>query len=773
MNCLQKLIIVESPAKAGTIQKYLGKEYKVMASMGHIIDLPKSKLGVDVDRGFAPQYTKIDGKEAVIRELKSAAEKSGEIYLATDPDREGEAISWHIAQLLGLPLSYKNRVTFQEITKDGVSRGMAEARTVDLDLVNAQQARRILDRIVGYKLSPFLWKKVKRGLSAGRVQSVAVQIIVEREKEIRAFTPEEYWSLDAELLTPDDKPFTAHFYGVRTDRRGKKLELRDEASVQKILDELQGKAFSVLDVQRGTRKKSPAPPFITSTLQQEAARRFGFSSVRTMSVAQSLYEGVQLQGGERTGLITYMRTDSRRLSQDAIGAARSFIGNHYDGRYLPASPRHYAKSKNAQDAHEAIRPTDVQLTPESVKGSLSADQFRLYRMIWERFLACQMADCIHNTVRADIAAGDYLFTASGYNVAFAGFTALYEERRDDSRKDAGEEDDRQLPELSAGDALRLAQLLHEQHFTQPPARYSEATLIKALEENGIGRPSTYAPIIGTIVGRGYVERDGKALRPTPTGEVTADLFTAHFGNIINKEFTAGMEEKLDEVGDGRADWQKVLGDFYSDFDSTLRRVEQELEGQRFKVPDEETDIVCENCGRKMVIKLGRFGKFLACPGFPECKNTKRLVVETPGKCPVCGDRIVENKSKKGKKFYGCKRYPECTFMTWDIPQKEECPECGSTLFRKNLRGGAVHCLREGCGYEKARAKKSKDGTEEAKEAKAAAKGTAKAAKAKTTKAKAAPRAEAKVKAAATKARSAKAKSPAPAKTAPRKAKAKG
>ncbi len=694
---MSKLVIVESPAKATTIQKYLGNGYEVMASMGHVRDLPKSKLGVDVEHGFTPVYENIKGKEDLIKKLKSAAKKSDEVLLATDPDREGEAISWHLANLLGVDVNQNNRVTFNEITKSGVKNGIEHPRKIDMQLVDAQQARRVLDRIVGYKISPFLWKKIRKGLSAGRVQSVAVRMVVDREEEIRAFKPEEYWTIDALVgkksgKAAEKKPFPAKYYGAN----GKKVEIKNREQAEKILAEIGSADFVVSGIKKGVRKKSPPPPFITSTLQQDASRRLGFQAKRTMKVAQELYEGVEIDGLGAVGLITYMRTDSLRISNEALADAEKFIRQTFGEEYALSKPRVFKSKKNAQDAHEAIRPTMVELVPSKVKANLTSDQYRLYKLVWERFIASQMANALLDTVSVDITAGKHGFKASGFTVKFDGFTALYVEATD-----GDEENGARLPALEEGEVLAVAEVKPNQHFTQPPPRYTEASLIKDLEENGIGRPSTYAPTLTTIQQRGYVEREQKALKPTALGEVTTKLMKEQFKDIVDTDFTADMERKLDEVEDGSADWEGVISDFYKDFDANLKEAEKNMEGTRMKVPDEETDVVCELCGRKMVIKHGRFGKFLACPGFPECKNTKKLVQETPGLCPVCGKKIVTKRTKTGRTFYGCSGYPECTFMTWDTPLAETCPKCGSTLFRKNGRLKKVHCLKEGCGFEKA------------------------------------------------------------------------
>ncbi len=692
---MSKLVIVESPAKAKTIQKYLGEGYDVVASMGHVRDLPKSKLGIDIEHGFRPDYVEIKGKEDLVQTLKKKGKKSDAIYLATDPDREGEAISWHLAYLLGMDLDQANRVTFNEITKSGVQSGMASPRRVDMDLVNAQQTRRILDRIVGYKLSPFLWKKVRRGLSAGRVQSVAVRIIVDREEEIRKFKPQEYWSIDAKLLgKASRKAFAAKLYG-----KDKKISIKTKEEADAILKELEGCDYVVENVKKSVRKKSPAPPFTTSTLQQEASRRLGFQARRTMKAAQELYEGVEVGDMGAVGLITYMRTDSLRISDEAAQQAAGFIEQRYGKNYLPPKRRVYKSRNNAQDAHEAIRPTMPEMAPDQVKDSLTGDQYKLYKLVWERFIASQMATALLDTVSVDIRAGEYLFKASGYTVKFDGYTVLYEESKEETSN--GEEGaSGALPPLEKGDLLRLKSLEGSQHFTQPPPRFTEASLIKTLEENGIGRPSTYAPTITTILSRGYVEREAKALKPTALGEVVTQLMKDQFKKIVDVDFTAQMEKNLDEVEEGAADWVDTLSTFYEDFAATLSQAEKNMDGTRVKVPDEETDEICELCGRKMVIKTGRFGKFLACPGFPECKNTRKIVQDTGGVCPLCGGKVLAKKSKKGKVYYGCENNPKCGFMTWDTPLKETCPKCGATLFRKAGKMGRIYCAKEGCDYER-------------------------------------------------------------------------
>lgn len=688
---MSKLVIVESPAKAKTIKKYLGKGYEVMASMGHVRDLPKSRLGIDVENNFQPDYIDIRGKGDLRKALKAAAKKSDFVYLATDPDREGEAISWHLAAMLGLDLEQKNRITFNEITKSGIKNGMANPREINQNLVDAQQTRRLLDRLLGYNLSPFLWKKVKKGLSAGRVQSIVVKLIVDRENEIKAFNPEEYWNIDSRYLVNKNSHFSAHLATYKDE----KIEIHNKQENDRILAEMDGKEHIVTSVKKGIRKKSPVPPFTTSTMQQEASRRLNFQSKRTMKAAQELYEGVTLPKLGAVGLISYMRTDSLRISDEARKAAADFINQKYGEKYIPEKPRIFKQKNNTQDGHEAIRPTMPEMTPEMVKSSLTDDQYKLYKLVWERFIASQMADCILNTVSVKISCGDYGFRASGHTVEFDGFTAIYEET-----KDSQEEKSVQLPELNEGEILKLVSLEGSQHFTQPPARYTEASIIKALEENGIGRPSTYAPTLTTVLARNYVERDGKSLVPTALGSVTNQLMEERFANIVNVDFTAKMESDLDRVEEGNVDWHDMLRDFYTDFDASLKKAEKDMEGIHMQVPDEVTDVICDKCGRNMVVKIGRYGKFLACPAYPECVNTKKIVQDTKAVCPICGKRVLAKKSQKGKAYYGCEDNPNCSFMTWDKPLAEKCPECGSSLFKKNVRGGEIHCLKEGCGYVK-------------------------------------------------------------------------
>ena len=694
---MPKLVIVESPAKAKTIGKYLGRGYKVTASMGHVRDLPASTLGIDVENGYTPKYITIKGKQKLVKELKAEAKKCDGVLLATDPDREGEAISWHLANILGLDPSAPNRVTFDEITKKGVKEGMAHPRAINIDLFNAQQARRELDRLVGYKLSPFLWKKVRRGLSAGRVQSVAVRLIRDRELEIENFKPDEYWNIDA-LLNPQGEKgeFTARLAATAD---GKKLTVTNKQQADGILAALDGRDYTITKIEKGKRRRQPSPPFITSTLQQDASRAFGFSATRTMRAAQTLYEGVDIAGHGTVGLITYMRTDSLRIAAEAQAAAKTFIAERWGDNYVCKTARKW-KSRSAttaQDAHEAIRPSMPELTPDEVEQSISGDTAKLYRLIWSRFMASQMADCIQDTVSASITAGDYLFRASGFRVSFDGFTALYEESTDDAKKK-----ETALPPLEEGQTLKLKKLTADQKFTQPPPLYTEATLIHALEENGIGRPSTYAPIITTIVDRGYVEKDQKKLKTTPLGQAVNTVMMEQFPDIVNVKFSADMEKKLDVVEAGQADWVKTIDDFYQGFEKSLEQAEKNMEGKRIKVEDIPTDEICEKCGRPMVIKSGRYGKFVACSGFPECRNAHPLVKDTGGLCPLDGGHMLVRKSAKGRVYYGCSNYPKCNYMTWDEPVPEKCPQCGSTLFKKK---GQLYCAKEGCGFVKAIEKK--------------------------------------------------------------------
>ena len=684
------LVIVESPAKAKTIEKYLGSGYKVTASMGHLRDLPKSKMGVDIEHGFEPQYIPVRDKKELINELKKEAKEAKTVYLATDPDREGEAISWHLKELLGLDDEKAKRVTFNEITKKVVTESIKNPRSIDQNLVDSQQARRILDRIVGYELSPLLWRKIKKGLSAGRVQSVATRMVVDREEEIEAFQSQEYWLLDARLnCGAEDAVFTARFHG----KGDKKQELKSKAEVDEVINAVQTQTFTVSGVKRGEKQKSPAPPFITSTLQQEASRRLSMTPRRTMSIAQQLYEGVEISGHGSIGLITYMRTDSLRLSEEALAAAKDFIIGHYGPEYYPGSPRHFKTKAGAQDAHEAIRPTDVNLTPELVRKDLTQEQYRLYRLIWGRFTACQMANAKYDNVAVEVSSAGYTFRATYSEMKFKGFTAVYEEAKDEESSELANP----LPSLSEGQALALEKLIPEQQFTQPPARFTEATLIRAMEEKGIGRPSTYAPTISTITSHDYVIKEGKYLKPTPLGRVVTGLMKEHFADIVDLKFTNQMEEELDGIENGKAQWRDVLADFYGDFSKEMDEAEKAMDGVKIKVPDVLSDEYCDVCGRQMVVKKGRFGYFLACPGFPECTFTKPIVVEMPGKCPKCGGRILKRTSKKGYVFYACERGTDCGFITWDVPTKDFCPACGKTMFKHSGRGPLKSfCINEQC-----------------------------------------------------------------------------
>lgn len=703
---MSKLVIVESPAKAKNIKGYLGSGYDVVASMGHVRDLPAARLSVDIDHDFAPKYAIIKGKEEFVKSLQKKAEKADYVYLATDPDREGEAISWHLATILGLDLKDHNRVTFNEITKTGVKNGMADPRAIDIDLVNAQQARRILDRLIGYKLSPFVSQKIRRGLSAGRVQSVALRLVVDRENEIRAFKPEEYWSIDAKFTNPPErKTFAATLV---SDPDGNKLKLGDKNIANKeqsdaILADLENAQYVVKSVKKGTRRKSPTPPFITSTLQQEASRRLSFPAKRTMKAAQELYEGVDVAGMGTVGLITYMRTDSLRISDEARAAGNDYIRSTYGDKYLPTKPRFYKSKGNVQDGHEAIRPSMPGVTPESVKGSLTTDQFKIYKLVWERFIASLMESCVQETMKIEIDANGYTFNATGYTVKFDGFTALYEEKTDDTAKTAGETP---LPKVAQGDVLKLKSILGNQHFTQPPARYTEASLTKALEENGVGRPSTYVTITSTILAKEYVVREGKQFVPTELGEAVTNLLKDKLPNIVNVKYTSRMEDDLDKIDSGDKNYIDMIRLYYDDFEEPLEKAKKEMQGVKIKLKEEETDVICDKCGRNMVVKVGRFGKFLACPGYPECKNTKPLVFKTKAKCPECGGDVIEKKTKRRTSFYGCSNYPNCHFMTWDLPTDQVCPKCGKSLFKK--KGNILYCPdKEGCGYEVAAPKSTK------------------------------------------------------------------
>ena len=696
---MSKLVIVESPAKAKNIKGYLGKGYDVVASMGHVRDLPAARLSVDIEHDFAPKYAIIKGKENFVKDLKKKADKADYVYLATDPDREGEAISWHLANILNLDMKDKNRVTFNEITKTGVKNGMEHPRQIDRDLVDAQQARRILDRLIGYKLSPFVSQKIRRGLSAGRVQSVALRLVVDRENEIRAFKPEEYWSIDAKFTNPPErKTFAA---ALVQDKDGNKVgneknKIPSKEQSDKILADLENAEYVVKSVKKGTRKKNPTPPFITSTLQQEASRRLSFQARRTMKAAQELYEGVDVKGLGTVGLITYMRTDSLRISEEARAAGNQYILDTYGEKYLPAKPRYFKSRGNAQDGHEAIRPSMPNVTPAQVKDSLTSDQYKIYKLVWERFIASLMESCHQETMKIEIEANGYIFNATGYTVKFDGFTALYEEKTDDTSKSGSESP---LPKMTEGNVLKLKSILGNQHFTQPPARYTEASLTKALEENGVGRPSTYVTITTTILSKEYVVREGKQFVPTELGEAVTKLLEDKIPNIVNVKYTSKMEADLDKIDSGEKNYIDMIRLYYDDFEEPLEKAKKEMQGVKIKLKEEESDVVCEKCGRNMVVKVGRYGKFLACPGFPECRNTKPLIYKTSAKCPKCGGDVIEKKTKRGTPFYGCSNYPECDFSTWDAPSDEVCPKCGKSLFRR--KGNVLYCPdTEGCGFTK-------------------------------------------------------------------------
>ena len=748
------LVIVESPAKAKTIGKYLGKDFTVKACMGHLRDLPKSTLGVDLEHDFEPVYKPIKGKEDIISDLKKSAKSADMVYLATDPDREGEAISWHLKQLLDLPDDKCRRVTFNEITKNVVQESIREPRDIDQKLVDAQQARRILDRIVGYELSPLLWKKIRRGLSAGRVQSVATRMVDDRDREIEAFQPEEYWTLDANLLGSDAKrlPFAARYHGVG----GKKAELTSADEVEAVVEATKNAPFVVKSVKRTDKQRSPSPPFTTSTMQQEASRKLSMTPRRTMAIAQQLYEGVDIEGEGTVGLITYMRTDSLRLSEEAIASAREFILGRYGADYYPAKgPNRYKAKATAQDAHEAIRPSNVNWTPEQVKKDLTGEQYRLYRLIWSRFVACQMSNAVYDSVAVEVEAADHSFRASSSSLKFSGYTAVYEEGRDEEK----EEKESPLPALREGETLELKDFSRDQHFTQPPAHYTDATLIRAMEEQGIGRPSTYAPTVSTILDREYVMKEGKYLHITNLGRVVTALMKERFSDIADLKFTAHMEQQLDSVEEGKTAWKDVLRDFYGDFDQNLKQAEQALEGVRIKVPDEVSEEICPECGRNLVVKSGRFGRFLACPGYPECSFTMPLVVEMPGRCPKCGGRLMKRtgtskKTNKQYTYYCCEflnskdESRKCDFMTWDVPVKDDCPVCGQTMFKRAGRGfKKPFCINPACsnflpeekrGYPRKPAQDKTEGAaEEAAEQSAAETATKKTA-AKKTAAKKAP-----------------------------------
>ena len=688
----KNLVIVESPAKAKTISKFLGTKYKVKASVGHVRDLPKSSLGIDIDNNFEPKYITIRGKGPVIQELKKEAKKSDKVFLATDPDREGEAISWHLAHLLDLDENEPIRIEFNEITKEAIQKAIKNPRAIDKNLVNAQQARRVLDRLVGYKISPLLWRKIKKGLSAGRVQSVAVKLICDREKEIENFVPEEYWTIKA-LMEKDKISFEALFYGIYKDGKEQKIELPNKERVDEIINSLDKNNFIVKEVKRGSKNKNPNPPFITSTLQQEASRKLGFSSKKTMSIAQQLYEGIDIKDEGTVGLITYIRTDSTRISKEAIDMSRSFIVENFGKEYSNGGKNYGSKSKAAQDAHECIRPTSILRKPSDIKDSLTKDQYLLYDLIWKRFISSQMSPAIYDTVSVKLVSNDNIFKASGSKLRFDGFTKVYETSKEDKEKESD------IPILVEGECIKAKEVQSEQHFTQPPSRYTEASLIKTLEELGIGRPSTYAPIITTILNRRYVVLKNKSFQPTELGILVNDLLEQYFNDIVDVKFTADLEEKLDKIAEGDYSWQSVVNNFYTHFDEILKKAEDEI--AKIKIEDEVTDVVCEKCGRNMVVKYGRYGKFLACPGYPECKNTKPIQDQIGVKCPNCGGDIIRLKSGKGKVFYGCSNYPECNFMTWDEPISERCPDCGSIMVKKESKKGVIKkCLNSECGYSK-------------------------------------------------------------------------
>lgn len=688
----KSLVIVESPAKAKSINKYLGKNYTVMASVGHVRDLPKSTLGVDIEDNFEPKYITIRGKGDLIAKMKKAAKSADKIYLAADPDREGEAISWHLSQLLELEEGAKCRITFNEVTKSAVVASLKNPRSIDCDLVNSQQARRVLDRIVGYKISPILWKKVKRGLSAGRVQSAVTKMIVDREKEIENFIPKEYWTITATLTDEKGKhPFEARYYGMN----GKKKEITTGKDAEKVLEIVKDNEYVITKATYSEKKKHPLPPFTTSTLLQDASRKIGFTSQRTMSAAQALYEGVTVPGRGPMGLITYMRTDSMRISAEALSAVRDYIGEKYGDEYLPSKPNYYKTGKDAQDAHEAIRPTDCTITPDMIQKSVTADQYKLYKLIWERFIACQMTSALYDTIAADIDCGGVTFKASGSAIKFYGYRAVYIEGSDT----LVEKDSKKLLKLDEGQKLLLSEMVPDQHFTEPPARFTEASLIEAMKDAGIGRPSTYTPTITTIIARGYVAREKKMLKPTDLGCIVNDIMQSNFENIVDAEFTADMEAELDKVEEGKRDWVDLIKEFYDPFKVTLENAEKNID--KVKIADEVSDEICDRCGRNMVIKVSKFGKFLACPGFPECKNTKPIIKDTGVQCPKCNARIVERKSKKGKKFFTCENAPKCDFLLWDQPIKTPCPICGSVMVKKYFKKGSVTiCSNDECSSNK-------------------------------------------------------------------------
>ena len=688
----KNLVIVESPAKAKTIGKFLGKNYKVKASVGHVRDLPKSSLGIDIENNFEPKYITIRGKGPVVQELKNEAKKSDRIFLATDPDREGEAISWHLAYILGIEEDEPIRVEFNEITKDAVLNAMKKPRAIDRNLVDAQQARRILDRLVGYKISPLLWRKIKKGLSAGRVQSVTVKLICDKEKEIEAFIPEEYWSIKA-MLEEDKIPFEANFYGIVEGGKDKKIEISNKEEVSKILDTIDKNNFIVDEVKKGTRKRNPYAPYTTSTLQQDASKKLGFSTRKSMMIAQQLYEGVDIKKEGTVGLVTYIRTDSTRVSEEAVNLTKSYIIDNYGKAYSNGGKLYSTKGKKeAQDAHEGIRPTSVLRRPEDIKNSLTSDQFKLYNLIWKRFISSQMSPAKFDTLSVKILSNDNIFRASGSKLNFEGFLKIYNMEESDDK-------DVEIPMLKEGQKVKVNKIEPNQHFTQPPSRYTEASLIKTLEELGIGRPSTYAPTISTILNREYVNLEKRSFIPTELGSLVNDLLEEYFKGIVNEEFTAGLEEKLDKIAEGEYAWQLVVDEFYKEFDVVLKKAEEEIE--KIVIEDEVTDVICEKCGKNMVIKYGRYGKFLACPGYPECKNTKAIVDKLDIPCPICGGDIVRRRSKKGRQFYGCSNFPDCNFVSWDEPIKEKCPQCNGPMAKRRTKKGITKkCMDKECGYSK-------------------------------------------------------------------------
>lgn len=686
----KNLVIVESPAKAKTIERFLGKNYKVAATIGHVRDLPKSSLGIDIDNEFKPKYITIRGKGPIIQELKKEAKKSKKVYLATDPDREGEAISWHLANILGIDDKEKVRVEFNEITKDAILNAMKRPRSIDQNLVDAQQARRILDRLVGYKISPLLWRKIRKGLSAGRVQSVAVKLICDREEEIKNFKPEEYWSIKAEL-NKDKETFIANFYGEYIKGKETKIELKNKEEVDRVLNNLDPNNFFVESVKKGSKRRNPNPPYTTSTLQQDASKKLGFSTKKTMMIAQQLYEGINIKGEGSVGLITYIRTDSTRVSPEAVKNAGKFIVDKYGKKYFNGGNSYLNKSKkDSQDAHEGIRPTSISREPILIKDSLTTDQYKLYKLIWERFISSQMTQAIFDTLTVGIRSKNFIFKASGSKLVFDGFLKIYNSGDDDDK-------DNRMPNLEVNDKLNVKEIIPNQHFTQPPARYTEASLIKTLEELGIGRPSTFSPTIATILSRNYVTLEKRYFVPTELGILVNDLLIEYFKDVINEEFTAELEEELDEIAEGQLSWVEVVKGFYDNFSQILEKAEEEI--QEIVIEDEVTDVICEKCGRNMVVKIGRFGKFLACPGYPECKNTKPILDELDIKCPNCDGNLVKRRTKNRRIFYGCNNYPNCDFVSWDEPVKEKCPNCGSLMTKKkNKKENIIKCTNDECGY---------------------------------------------------------------------------